>query len=85
MFKYLSLGKPIIAMNCFGLSHEIRKYNLGVVIDDISQLDDAYTKIMEKYTFYQENVIRVYKNRYDFNKTIKPFLDCMEKDIEGLH
>ncbi len=85
MFKYLSLGKPIIAMNCFGLSHEIRKYNLGVVIDDISQLDDAYTKIMEKYAFYQENVIRVYKNRYDFNKTIKPFLDCMEKDIEGLH
>ncbi len=85
MFRYLSLGKPVIAMNCFGLAHEIRRYNLGVVIDDISQLDGAYKKIMENYAFYQKNVITAYKRRYDFNKVIKPFLDCIENDIEGLN
>lgn len=85
MFRYLSLGKPVIAVNCHGLAHEIRKYQLGVVIDDISQLDKAYKKIMEHYTFYQENVIKTYKGRYDFNKAVKPFLDCIEDDLGELH
>lgn len=85
MFRYLSLGKPVIAVKCHGLAYEIRKYKLGVVIDDISQLDEAYMKIMGNYTFYQANVIKVYKRRYDFNTNVKPFLDCLESNLGNLN
>lgn len=85
MFRYLSLGKPVIAVKCRGLAHEIRKYKLGVVIDDISQLDEAYMKIMRNYTFYQANVIKVYKKRYDFNTNVKPFLDCLVNNLGKLN
>lgn len=80
MFRYLSMGMPVIAVTCAGITREVRKYKLGVVIDNISELESAYAEIMKNYSYYRENVIKTYKKRYDFSKRIIPLLDDMEKN-----
>lgn len=77
MFKHLSLGQPVIAVNCCGITEVIKKYKIGIVINSISELDSAYSEIMKNYSFYRENVIRTYKNKFDFKKIIIPFIDCL--------
>lgn len=81
MFKHLSLGQPIIAVKCPGITAEVNKYKLGVVIDDISELEEAYAKIISNYKYYQSNIISTYKKKYDFKQVIKPLLECIEKDV----
>lgn len=78
MFKHLSLGQPVIAVRCPGITEVVNKYKLGVVIENISELERAYDTIMENYTYYRENVIRTYRNKFDFKKVIVPFLECIE-------
>lgn len=79
MFKYLSLGQPVIAVRCPGITEVVNRYKLGVVINNIAELEDAYNEIMGNYSYYMENVIKTYRNRFDFKKIIAPFLDYMEK------
>lgn len=81
MFKHLSLGQPIIAVRCPGITEVVNRYKLGVLIDDISELESAYDIIMKNYYYYRENVIRTYKNKFDFKKVIEPFLECIEKSV----
>lgn len=81
MFKYLSMGKPVIAVKCPGITNEIRKYKIGIVINSISQLEDAYCRIMKKYAYYQKNVIETYKKIYDYKLVIQPFLDYIDNNL----
>lgn len=78
MFKHLSLGQPVIAVKCPGISREINKYKMGVVIDSISELETAYEEIMKHYSYYQNNVLRVYRTKYDFKRVVEPFLDLID-------
>lgn len=79
MFKHLSMGQPIIAVDCLGITETVKKNNLGVVINNISELPEAYKTIMQNYSYYQENVIKAYKRKFDFKMRIEPFLECIEK------
>ena len=81
MFKHLSLGQPIIAVRCLGIAEVVNKYKLGVVIDNISELESAYDTVMKNYSYYRENVIKTYKNKFDFKRVIAPFLECIEKSV----
>lgn len=81
MFKHLSLGQPIIAVDCLGVTETVNRYKLGVVINNISELPEAYKTIMENYAYYQENVIKTYRRKFDFKKRIKPFLECIERTM----
>ena len=81
MFKHLSLGQPIIAVKCPGIAEVVNRYKLGVVIDNISELESAYDEVMKNYSYYRENVIRTYRNKFDFRKVIVPFLECIEKSV----
>lgn len=76
-FKHLSLGQPVIANNAPGLAEEIRKYNLGVVINDLCELSGAVETIYADYDFYVKNIERVYKAKYDFRKVSKKFFDTI--------
>lgn len=78
MFKHLSLGQPIIASNCRGITEIVNKYKLGIVIDNISELDDAYDEIMRNYLYYRENVISTYKKKFDYRKVVIPFINLIE-------
>lgn len=78
-FKHLSLGQPVITNVCPELSKVVKKYKLGIVIHDVSELQDAYDSIMENYMYYQNNVINVYKNKFDYKEVIRPFLRRLEE------
>lgn len=73
-FKHLSLGQPVITIGCPRLSREVKKYGLGIAVNDATQIEGAYKQIMDQYDFYRDNVIRTYQNRYDFRKLIRIFL-----------
>lgn len=79
LFRHLSLGQPVIVPDYPGVSKVVKKYKLGIVINNISELADAYGQIMENYSQYQENIRRVYKDKFDFAKNIKPFLEQLEE------
>ena len=81
MFKHLSLGQPVIVVRCMGIAEVVNRYELGVVIDNISELESAYNTVMKNYSYYRENVIRTYRNKFDFKKVIAPFLECIEKSV----
>lgn len=81
MFKHLSLGQPVIAVRSHGITEVVNRYKLGIVIENISELESAYDIIMKNYSYYRQNVIRTYRNKFDFKKAIIPFLDCMEKSV----
>ena len=80
LFKHLSLGQPVIVMSCPGLDSIVCKYKLGVVINDVSQIKEAYESIMRRYSFYRENVKYVYKRKFDYEKIIIPFLEELDKN-----
>ncbi len=81
MFKFLSMGMPIIAVKCPGITEEVRRYKLGIVVDNISEVGKAYDEIMRNYEYYQNCVIRTYRLKYDFKKTVAPFLDYVEREL----
>lgn len=82
LFKHLSLGQPVIAVSCPGVTEVVKRYKLGVVIKDISELDDAYNEIMKNYSYYRKNVLRVYKIKFDFKKAIAVFLKSIEESAK---
>ncbi len=81
MFKFLSMGMPIIAVKCQGITEEVRRYRLGIVVNNISEVGKAYDEIMRNYEYYQNNVFRTYRVKYDFKRVIAPFLDYVEKEL----
>lgn len=74
-FKHLSLGQPVISNNAPGLGNEIMKYNLGIVINDLSELPNAVKTIYDNYDFYVRNIRQTYKRKYDYKKVSKKFFD----------
>lgn len=74
-FKHLSIGQPIIVNHVPGLEEEVKKYNLGVVVDDLSELKYAVKKIRDNYEFYVENIKKIYADKYDYEKVSKAFFD----------
>lgn len=76
-FKHLSLRQPVIVNNAPGLADEIKKYGLGVVINDLSELSSAVKTIYTDYDFYVKNIDRIYKKKYDFRKVSKSFFDSI--------
>ncbi len=81
MFKHLSIGQPVIVIGCPGADEAVEKYKLGVVINNITELESAYSKIMDNYSYYMDNVIRTYRDVFDFKKVVTPFLDYIESNL----
>lgn len=78
-FRHLSIGQPVIVSSSPGIGSIVKKYKLGIVIDDISRLKEAYDEIMKNYSYYQNNIKRVYAKKFNFTKNIDAFLKGMEK------
>ncbi len=76
-FKHLSLGQPVIVNNVPGLAEEVKRYKLGVVINNLSELSDAYKNICDNYEFYVRNIQEIYEKKYDYGKVSKRFFDSM--------
>ena len=76
-FKHLSLGQPVIVNNVPGLADEVSRNKLGIVINDLSELQDAVRTIRGNYEFYVKNIKRVYWEKYDYGKASKKFFDAV--------
>lgn len=79
LFRHLSIEQPVIVSKCPGVAKVVSKYKLGIVINSMSEVAEAYQKIMDNYHDYQNNIRRVYRNKFDYAKNIQPFLSEMEK------
>ena len=64
---YLQCGIPIIAFN-YPSYEQINDYQCGVLIDSIDELPNAIAKILENYSFYQENAYRCFEEMYKYSK-----------------
>lgn len=83
LFKHLSLGQPVIVNNMPGLAEEVRKYRLGVVIEDVNELKDAVQTITSNYDSYVKNIKRIYEKKYDYKKNTKKFFDTVISDANA--
>ena len=78
-FRHLSLCQPVIVVDSPGISKVVRKYKLGVVIQDVGEIGKAYKLIMENYAYYQKNIERIYKEKFEYRKAINLFMLQLEK------
>lgn len=78
-FKFLSLGKPVIVPRMPGIAEEVEKYGLGIVYDDLSEIKDAVSRVEREYDVYQKRIISTYKERYDFRKCMKEFVERVKE------
>ena len=77
LFKHLSLGQPVIVNNVPGLAEEVRKNKLGVVINDLRELDAAVRTIMSDYQIYSDHIKEIYDEKYDYKKVSRRFFDSI--------
>jgi len=80
LFRHLSIGQPVIVSASSGLKSIVNRYKLGVVINHISELSEAYAKIMKNYSKYQKNILYIYKNKFDYAENIQCFLQKMNEE-----
>ena len=76
-FKHLSIGQPVIVNRVPGLAEEIEKNKVGIVIDDLSELNEAVQTITENYCTYVNNIKNIYDKRYDYGKASRRFFDSV--------
>jgi hypothetical protein len=84
-FKHLSLRQPVIVNKAPGLADEVRKYKLGVVIDDLGELEEAVKMITSKYDYYVQNIKCRYEEKYDYHKAAKSFFDDIVSNTGRKH
>ncbi|XDZ65402.1 hypothetical protein AB8880_10805 [Alphaproteobacteria bacterium LSUCC0684] len=60
ILHYLKYGKPIIINEIPYWSSVISKYNIGIVLSDFNDLDQAIKKILDDYDYYSDNASLFY-------------------------
>ncbi len=79
---YLKYKKPVIVNRLDGFSDIIEKYDCGVIIEDINNVQEwqnAIDKINSNYEYYSNNSHRCYMEEFDFNTKIQPFCEFAKK------
>ena len=79
---YLKYRKPVIVNRLDGFSDIIEKYDCGVIIDDINNVEEwrnAINKINCNYEYYSNNSHRCFMEEFDFMTKIQPFCDFARK------
>ena len=70
---YLRCSKPVICSNLKGFSEIIKKYDCGILFDDIEEIPFCIDKILDNYDYYSFNALNCYKNEYEFSKYFQNF------------
>lgn len=78
-FLYLSLGLPVIVMDLPGISDDVERYKIGIVIKSIEDIPRAVREIEENYEFYSDNVKNTYLEIFEYHTASKPFFDFLQQ------
>lgn len=80
LYDFMRCGVPIIGNDIPGMKMLISNNRIGEVIDQISSINLALSKIMMDYSEYAKNSAQVYK-KYEFCNSYQPILSRVEKII----
>jgi len=78
--QYLKHGKPVLVSNFTSLSQLVEKYQIGIVINDPSDVQEikvAIDKILSDYDRYSKNAKYCFEAEFDFAKKMEPILSFM--------
>ncbi len=70
---YLMHGLPVIANDLPGFRELFEKYDIGFVLNEIHDLEDAVDKIFLNYKYYSDNAYNCYLSEYNFNSQFEKF------------
>ena len=74
LFQFAKFGIPVIASNLKGLSNLVLKYELGVLIDSISEIPEATKKILENYGHYSKSSKNAFENYFSMDIILQKIL-----------
>jgi glycosyltransferase involved in cell wall biosynthesis len=64
---YLMFGIPVISNNLPGFKEIIEGYQAGIVINELDEIGEAISTIMNDYSYYSANALKCFKSEYDFD------------------
>lgn len=76
---YLQCGIPVIAFR-YPSYEQIKDYQCGILIDSIEEIPNAITKILENFSWYQENAYKCFEEVYEYSKhfmNVTDYIDSM--------
>ncbi len=72
--NYLKCGVPVIATRLPSLDY-IENYECGILVDDLCEIEDAISKIGEKYESYSKNAHKCYQELWESSRYLKRIND----------
>ena len=84
LVEFLRQGKPVIAGGCNNLRELMQEYDIGVFIDDVSEVGNAVAYIMKRYHHYSELCAKLFSDRYDIARYAKMFPEWLGDRHEAL-
>jgi glycosyltransferase involved in cell wall biosynthesis len=78
MTHCLKYGLPVVVLDLPGFAEIIEKYQCGIVIKDLAEMNQAIETIRMNYPFYKENVMICYENEFAFDSFFKKALFALD-------
>jgi hypothetical protein len=79
---YLKHGKPVLVNNLESLSRLVKKYQIGLVVQDPAnclELETAIKVILNNYNYYSTNAKQCYDSEYSWSNKIPLLFDFIEQ------
>lgn len=82
MILYLHCGVPVIAFRSFpGFTELFDKYQIGILIDSVFEIEDAAQQIMKNYEYYSSNCVRCFNEEFEFEKSFNRMFEKLQENL----
>ncbi len=72
---YLRCGLPVVCLNLPGFSELIDKYNCGLVIEHLSEIEHCIKQIYSDYENFRKNALLCYKEHFEFSNNFNNVIE----------
>jgi glycosyltransferase involved in cell wall biosynthesis len=76
--QYLRCGLPVVCVDCPSLGEIIQKYQCGMEVANLQNVEGAIRTILGQYDHYRANAIRCYEEVYEFGVHFRQVLQEIE-------
>ena len=80
---YLQCGVPIITSPLPSVRAYIDKYNCGIFVEQVKEVESAITTLLQGYAYYSANALVCFRELFDFDLHFAPILKRLEATIES--